>query len=131
MMILVNEMEKAKNIRDKDFKMFLQILTPFAPHVTEEIWHNLNGSYASNSIKTTIHKNGWPKWDKNKIVDSFIKIAVQVNGKVRTEILLDNDLSDEEIKEIALKDKNVISWMEGKEIKRFIYVKGRIINIVV
>ncbi len=124
MMILVNEMEKAENVSIKDFKMFLQILAPFAPHITEELWSNLGE-------KKSIHKSPWPKWDKKKIVDDTIKIAVQVNGKVRGEIIISLDESEESIKNIALKEEKVIPWIEGKEIKRVIYVKGRIVNIVV
>lgn len=124
MMVLVNEIEKAESINEKDFKMFLQILAPFAPHITEEIW-------ASLGEKKSIHKSTWPKWDKKKIIDETVKIAVQVNGKVRSEIKVETEASEEFVKNTALKDKNIIPWIEGKEIKRVIYVKGRIVNIVV
>ena len=124
MMILVNEMEKAESIGEKDFKMFLQILAPFAPHITEEIWSNLGE-------KKSIHKSSWPKWDKKKIIDETIKIAIQVNGKVRGEFIIGIDMDEEDIKNLAIKDKNVIPWIYGKEVKRLIYVKGRIVNIVV
>lgn len=124
MMIFVNEMEKAESINEKDFKMFLQILAPFAPHITEEIWKNLGE-------KKTIHKSGWPKWDKKKIVDDMIKIAIQVNGKVRAEIFIPADLVEEKVKEEAVNNKNVITWVGNNPIKRIIYVKGRIVNIVI
>ena len=124
MMVLVNEMEKKENISVKDFKMFLQILAPFAPHITEEIWSVLGE-------KKSIHKSPWPKYDKKKIVDDKVKMAVQVNGKVRSEIEIGKDLEEGEVKKIALSDMNVKPWIEGKEIRKFIYVKGRIVNIVV
>ncbi|MFA6999925.1 MAG: class I tRNA ligase family protein [Candidatus Paceibacterota bacterium] len=123
MMVLVNEMEK-QVVSINDFKMFLQILAPFAPHLTEEIW----GKFGE---KKSIHLSSWPKWDKKKILDQMIRIAVQVNGKVRGEINVENDAEEEAVKNLALKDKSIISWIEGKEIKRVIYVKGRIVNIVV
>jgi leucyl-tRNA synthetase len=123
MMVLVNEMEK-NDVSEKDFKMFLQILAPFAPHVTEELWSILGG-------KSSIHKSYWPKWDKKKIIEEQIKIAIQVNGKVRSEIMISKDMSEETIKNIALNDKYIITWVEGKEIRRFIYVPGRVISIVV
>jgi len=123
MMILVNEMEK-NEVSKKDFKMFLQILAPFAPHITEEIWGNLEE-------KKSIHKSNWPEYDKNKIVDDKVKIAVQVNGKVRAEITIDKDAKEADVKDIVFKEKSLISWLENKEIKRFIYVPGRVINIVV
>lgn len=141
MMVFVNEMEKAESISEKDFKMFLQILAPFAPHIAEEIWQQLiikneeliitNQKAKTKKQYTGIHLSTWPKWDKKKIVDETIKIAVQVNGKVRTEIIIENDLKEEDVKDRALKDKNLIPWIEGKEVKRIIYVKGRIVNIVV
>lgn len=123
MMVLVNEMEK-NEVSFEDFKMFLQILAPFAPHITEEIWNKLDE-------KQSIHKSSWPKWDKEKIVEDVITVAVQVNGRVRGEVSVSKDMGEEEVKNIALIDKSIIPWIENKEIKRFIYVKGRIINIVV
>ena len=124
MMILVNEMEKATEVGEKDFKTFLQILAPFAPHITEEIWCGLGE-------KKSIHKSSWPKWDKKKIVDETVTIGVQVNGKVRAEILIDKEMLEEKVKELALNDQKVIFWLENKLVKRVIYVKGRIVNIVV
>lgn len=124
MMMLVNEMEKVESISKKDFKMFLQILAPFAPHVTEDLWYKLGE-------KKSIHKSKWPKWDTKKIKENSIKMAVQVNGKVRAEILISEEMTEEDIKKIALNDKNVLVWTSSKEIKRFIYVPRRIINIVV
>ncbi len=124
MMIFINEAEKEEFIGEKDFKMFLQILAPFAPHITEEIWVGLGE-------KKTIHRSSWPKYDKKKIIDETIKIAIQVNGKVRSEIIVGNDEEEEIVKNLALKDENVVPWLENKEIKRIIYVKGRIVNIVV
>jgi len=123
MMILVNEMEKNEISKD-DFKMFLQILAPFAPHLTEELWSNLGE-------KKSIHKSKWPKYNKKKIIDDNIKIVVQINGKVRAEIIIKKDMNEEEIKQKAIKEEAVIPWIEGKEIKRIIYVKERLLNIVV
>jgi len=122
MMIFMNEIEKSE-INKNDFKMFLQILAPFASHITEELWSDLGE-------KSSIHKSKWPKYNPNKIIDDEIKIAVQVNGKVRAEITLSKDLSEDEVKAKVLKEKSLIPWIENKEIKRIIYVPGRILNIV-
>ncbi len=123
MMILVNEMEK-QNINKKDFEMFLQILAPFAPHITEELWSLLGG-------KKSIHINSWPKYDKKKIKDDQIKIAVQVNGKVRAEILIGKDIKEGEVKNLVMTLESLKPWISGFEIKKFIYIPGRIVNIVV
>ncbi len=123
MMVLVNEMEK--NVINKiDFKKFLQILSPFAPHITEELWSILGE-------KKSIHKSKWPKWSIDKIESDETKIAVQVNGKVRSEILISKDMTEEAIKSKAISDRKVEIWLGNKEIKRIIYIPGRIINIVI
>jgi len=124
MMILAGEMEKVDKVDREDFKKFLQILAPFAPHVAEEIWRNLGE-------KKDIHTFAWPKYDPKLIKDAEIKIAVQVNGKVRAEILIQTDETEEKIKEQALKNEGVTKFTEGKEIRKVIYVKNRLVNIVV
>jgi len=124
MMILTTEMEKSENVKKEDFKKFLQILAPFAPHIAEELWQNLGE-------KKNISFSAWPKYDKNLIKDEEVKIAVQVNGKVRAEILIQVDENEEEIKKKALQNKLVVKFIEGKEIKKVIYVKNRLLNIVV
>jgi leucyl-tRNA synthetase len=124
MMIFATEMEKSDKINMEDYKKFLQILTPFAPHVTEEIWQLLGE-------KKTINLSEWPKWDENLIKDDEMKIAVQVNGKVRAEIIVKNNENEEDIKKKALSDQVVSKFTAGKEIKKTIYVKNRLVNIVV
>ncbi len=124
LMVFVNEFEKTKNLSVNDFKKLLQILAPFAPHVTEEMWHD-------TGEKKSIHKSPWPKFDSKKIVDEEIKIIIQVNGKVRAEILIPKDTSEAEVKKQALNNETIISWTKEKEVKRVIYVKDRLINIVV
>lgn len=124
MMILVNEMEKMENVSVSDFKMFLQILSPFASHIAEELW-SMFGE------KKSISKSKWPKYDKKKIIENEVKIAIQINGKVRAEIMVKNDMTEEEARKIVFMNKNIRTWTEGKEVRKFIYIPGRIINIVV
>jgi leucyl-tRNA synthetase len=124
MMILATEMEKSEKVNVEDYKKFLQILTPFAPHITEEIWQLLGE-------KKTINISEWPKWDENLIKDNEIKIAVQVNGKVRAEIMIKSVENEEDVKKKALLNETVSKFTENKEIKKIIYVKNRLVNIVV
>jgi leucyl-tRNA synthetase len=124
MMVLINDMEKQESISTKDFKIFLQILAPFAPHITEELW-TMFGE------KKSIHQSPWPAWDKKKIIDQTITIGVQVNGKVRAELEIDSTMSEDQVTDLALHHANVQTWLAGKEIKRIIYVAGRLVNIVV
>jgi len=123
MMIFMNEIENSE-INKNDFKMFLQILAPFAPHITEELW-------MAQGEKKTIHKSIWPKYNPKKIIEDKIKIPVQINGKVRTIFIVNADMSEDEIKTQVLKEKSLAQWIENREIKRIIYVPGRILNIVV
>jgi leucyl-tRNA synthetase len=148
MMILATEIEKAQSwalspqkspaLSIEDFKKFLQILFPFAPHVTEELWQNLNSRTVLKKVspKTvfweakSIHFSAWPKWDENLVKDQEIKIAVQINGKVRTEILIQTDESEEEVKKKALANQIVLKYLVGGNPKKIIYVKNRVINIL-
>jgi leucyl-tRNA synthetase len=124
MMMLVNESDKSNEISLSNFKDFLKILSPFAPHIAEELWNSLGES-------KSINISSWPIWDKKKIIDDVVKIVVQVNGKVRAEISMPLDIPEEQAKEIALKDKSILSWISNTPVKRVIYVKNRLINIVI
>ncbi|MEI8174652.1 MAG: class I tRNA ligase family protein [bacterium] len=123
MMILATEMEKAEYVSAQDFKMFLQILSPFAPHVTEELWSMLGE-------KKSINLSAWPKWDESLIKDEEVKIVIQINGKVRSEIMIQVEASEDDVKKKVLVDETISRHMAGKEIKRFIYIKNRLVNIV-
>lgn len=124
MMVLANEMDKMEYVNEKDFKMFLQVLSPFVPYVTDELW-NILGE------KKSIHISKWPKYDPKKIVEESIKIVIQVNSKIRAEMTIGKDMTEDEVKEMALSEKAIGVWIAGKEIKRVIYVKDRLVNIVV
>lgn len=124
MMVLSNEMDKMEYVNEKDFKIFLQLLAPFVPHVAEELWNALGE-------KKSIHKSPWPKFNQKLIVEESIKIVIQVNSKVRAEFSISKDMDDEAIKNLALKNEGIQSWIEGKNIFRVIYVKDRLVNIVV
>ena len=100
------------------------LLSPFAPHITEELW-NMFGE------KKSIHLSSWPEYNSDLIKDEEVKIAVQVNGKVRSEIMVGVDASEEKVKEQALQDPAVVKHLAGAQPKKVIYVKGRLINIVI
>ncbi|OGI68406.1 leucine--tRNA ligase [Candidatus Nomurabacteria bacterium RIFCSPHIGHO2_01_FULL_42_15] len=124
MMILATEMEKAENVSVEDYKKFLQVLSPFAPHMTEELWSLLGE-------KDSINLSNWPKWDENLIKDEEIKIVIQINGKVRAEIFVQADETEESIKKKALENETVVRHIAGKDVKKMIYVKNRLVNIVI
>ncbi len=123
MMILATEMEKINFIDLEDYKKFLQILNPFAPHIAEYIWFELGE-------KKSINLSSWPKWDESLIKDKEVKIAVQINGKVRTEITIQMDEKEEEVKKKAFANQIVLKYIGQQEPKKIIYVKNRVINIL-
>lgn len=124
LMILLNKMEKMDSISKKDYRTYLTLLNPIAPHITE----GLNEEY---QLGSAICESSWPSYEEDKLVDSEKEIAVQVNGKVRATILVHIDDTDDIIKEKALSEDNVKKHIEGKEIVKIIVIKGKIVNIVV
>jgi leucyl-tRNA synthetase len=124
LMILLNKMEKMSSISKQDYRIYLTLLNPIAPHITDE----LNEMY---KLGKPLCESEWPKYQEDKLVDEEKEIAVQVNGKVRATIMVQNDDSDEVIEEKAMKEDNVKKHIEGKEIVKVIVIKGRIVNIVV
>jgi len=124
MMILVNEMEKVESISKNDFEILLRILSPFAPHITEEIWHELG-------YKESIHLASWPEHDDKKIKEEVVNIVVQVNGKVRGEFEIEFGASEEKVKKEAMVLENVEKWIDGKDVKKIINVKNKLVNIVI
>ena len=100
------------------------ISAPIFPHLTEEIWSQTGHEYS-------IHMQNWPKVDEKLLKENEIEIPVQINGKVRGKIYVLNNETEEEVREKVLLDKALADYLKDKELKKFIYVPGRIINIVV
>jgi leucyl-tRNA synthetase len=123
MMILLNTIE-SQGISKKDWKVFLQILAPFAPFITDTLWREMGE-------KKSIHISAWPSYDEAKLLVDEITIGVQVNGKLRGEITISRDESEEVIKERACALESVQKFIGDTEIKKVIYVAGRIVSIVV
>ncbi len=124
LMILVNEFEKVSEISAENYGLFLKILAPFAPHITEELWGVMGH-------KSSIHLEDWPQFDQSKIVSAGGIIVVQINGKVRAQFESKDELQEKDAVEIAIKLPEITKWVEGKVPKKVIYVKNRLINIVV
>ena len=124
MMICLNDMEKAEAVDARDYKKFLQLLAPFAPHVAEELWAELGE-------KKSIHLSGWPSYDATKLESDMVTVMIQVNSKNRAEVLVVRDITEEEITAFALSLERVQAALAGAAPKKIIYVKGRIVNIVI
>ncbi len=124
LMILANEMEKVESISQDYYETFLRLLSPFAPHITEELWHEIGHA-------SSIHIEPWPKYDEMKLSEGAQTIVIQINGKVRGSFVSLVSAKEEEIKEQALAHKTAQKWMEGKPAKKVLYVPGKLVSIVV
>ncbi len=124
MMELVNEMSRETKISPIAYRILVQLLSPFAPHMSEELWSILGN-------KESISKSEWPKYDAELAKESTFTIAVQINGKVRDQIEIDANASEDAVKKLVLESEKVQKWLEGKEPKKIIYVKGKLVSVVV
>jgi leucyl-tRNA synthetase len=122
MMIFVNGAQKI-GISPQTAISFLQLLAPFAPHVTEELWARLGKNFP-------IAMEKWPIFDASKLIKNERKIMLQVNGKVRDEILIDGGASQEEVEQMAWQQRRFMAFLQGKEILKKIYIPGKILNVV-
>jgi leucyl-tRNA synthetase len=102
----------------------LQVLAPFAPHITEELWYQLGHG-------ETIHIDTWPQWNNEYLQTSTATIIVQVNGKLRAKLEVAADAHEDEVKQLALSEANVVKFLENKEPTKVIYIPGRLVNIVI
>ena len=123
LMICLNFLQKSYEIDRQSANTFLQLLAPFAPHIAEELWARIGN-------KPSIVDACWPKYDKAEIETSKHTMIVQVNGKLRAEYVVNGNISEDEIFEMAMSNDTVKKFVNGKNILRKIYVKGKILNIV-
>ncbi len=125
LMALMNDISSKASITREELSIFTLLLNPFAPHITEQIWEELNLGDSFASIQT------WPKYDEEKCKDEFINIAVQINGKLKTSIQISVLDSKESVLSKAKSHEKITPIIKDKTILREIYVPGKIVNIVV
>ena len=128
LMSLINDFTKKGEISRFDLITFIKLLSPFAPHLTEEMWEELGENPDGTTFLTL---SAWPEYDEAKTVDATIEIGVQVNGKVRGTIRLPKDCEKDAALSAAKEDPNVAKFLEGKTLVKEVYVPGRILNFVV
>jgi leucyl-tRNA synthetase len=131
MMELMNELTSFGPASDEDQAVFrfaiervLLLLSPFSPHVAEEMWEAIGN-------RPSIFEQNWPEWDEDAAKEEQIELVVQVNGKLRSRILISVGMADEAVQKIALEDQRVKEMIGGKSIKKVIVVKGKLANIVI
>jgi leucyl-tRNA synthetase len=117
------ETDENRAVLNFGIKNTLLMLAPFAPHIAEELWETI-------SCKNSIFEQPWPAWDEELAKEEEIELVVQENGKLRTKIIVPVGLSDEEAKQKALEDPKIKQILNGKQIKKVVIVKGKLVNIV-
>ncbi|MDA3840034.1 MAG: class I tRNA ligase family protein [Patescibacteria group bacterium] len=141
MMILLNELRREVDytsvgftfFQEEHMKSIVKILAPFAPHLAEEIWSSFAEASddKSDKINSFVIEQKWPKYNPELIIDKKFNLVLQVNGKVRDMIEVDADISEEEAKKLARENEKVLKWIADKEVVKVIFVKGKLVNMVV
>ena len=127
LMTMVNEFYD-KGLTQGDFEVLVQLLSPFAPHIAEEMWEQQG--FAAKHGRMAMQMP-WPVYDEAKTVDAIREIAVQVNGKLRSSVVVSADADDEAMKAAACADEKIKRYLEGMEIVKTIVVKGRLVNLII
>lgn len=102
----------------------IALIAPFAPHISEELWHQIGRS-------TSVHRDSWPHWSEEYLVSDTMTVVVQVNGKLRATVELPRSASEDEVKSAALAQENVTKFIAGQEPLKVIYIPGKLVNVVV
>jgi len=102
----------------------MQLLAPFAPHITEELWQQTGHT-------GSIHKTDWPAYDEALTQDETFTLVIQINGKVRERIEVAADISEQEVRELVLSNPKVATFIGEATIQKIIYIPGRLVNVVV
>jgi leucyl-tRNA synthetase len=126
LMILVNKMTEAVQVRKEDFKILIQLLSPLAPHLAEELWSDLGN-------KRSVFLSRWPEYNRDLAKAEMVILPIQINGKLRDQLEVEREVIEQEEKiwELVLAREKVKQYVKGVKVKKKIYVKGRIVNLVV
>jgi leucyl-tRNA synthetase len=130
MMILVKQLGQLKAVPREAAKTFALMLSPFAPHLGEELWQRLHGP-SGPKWTTSLAYEPWPQFDPELVKESLAEIGVQVNGKLRGVITLPIDADEAKAREMAMADDKISVFVVGKALKKVVYVKGKILNFIV
>jgi leucyl-tRNA synthetase len=129
LMKMLNSLEEiageGAKLNKEQYETILKLIAPYAPHIAEELWQEVLDN------KKSIHLESWPKYDEALLKEEVVNLVVQVNGRVRDTIIIKAGLSEEEVKKIILASEKVQKFIAGQSVKKFIYVKDRVANLVV
>jgi len=132
LMILLNEMEKEQEISKEFFEKFLLILSPFVPHIAEELYSGIRNQESGIKVEgKSIFEQEWPKHNDDLLKDEKAKVVVQVNGKARGVVEIEVGTVQEGVLEIIKEDEKINQWIKGKKIKKVVFIQDKILNIVI
>ncbi len=123
--VLEDHVHSGLQLTTDNWKLFLLLLAPLAPHICEELWMNML------KHKKSIHLEAWPAYDPELLVEDTVEIPVQVNGRVRGTIAVPPDISEDDAVFAARKEENIAKYLEGATVAKIIYIKGKLLNLVV
>ena len=123
LMTFTNQAQK-QGFSKENYKILIRLLASFAPHLTEELWEQIGEKFS-------VHNQSWPKYDESLITQESTTLIVQINGKVRDKIEINSEMNEKEIKELVLESDRVKKWIQDKQVKKFVYIKNKIANIVI
>ena len=127
LMEFLNELYRFEDTQNplfaRSIDTLVKLLAPFAPHLSEELWERLGN-------RGTVFRSGWPEWDPEGLKEELMTVVVQVNGRLRSRLLLPVHTSEEAVKDAALRDEKVKKHLEGRGVKKVVYVPRRLVNVV-
>ena len=124
MMALLNDLSSAGGVTRAEYAVLLQLLNPFAPHMTEELWEMFG-------YEGTLDYRPWPVFDPSKCEESTVEIAVQVNGKIRDRLNVAVDASSDDVIALAKAQEKIAAELDGKQIVKELYIPRKLVNLVV
>jgi leucyl-tRNA synthetase len=124
MMVFVNELTRLERRPRAALEPFVLLLSPFAPHLGEELWHRLGHP-------DSLAYEPWPAWDPARVLEDTVTVAVQVNGKLRATLDLPRDSGEEAARLAALDDERVRRYVDGARVRKVVYVKNKLLNLVI
>jgi leucyl-tRNA synthetase len=130
MMIFLNHCKKEKYISKELYLEFIKVIAPFTPFVAEEMWQEIN-QFKKWKNENSVHLQTWSDYKKELIREEEICLPVQVNGKLRAEVIIPMGISEEKVKETVLALEKIKKYTKDKEVAKVIYVEGRIVNVVI
>ncbi len=128
-MVCANELHDLKCHKKDILEPLLILLTPYAPHIAEELYHQLQTAYGQQT--TSVLDAAFPQFNQQYLVESNKDYPVSINGKHRTNITISLAADQKQVEEIVLGNEVILKWTEGKPVKKLIFVKGKMVNVVI